>query len=349
LLSRLLSGGPKTQLLFVSVAALLLSIAIDHWLADWTQMRIPVMTYRRIGPAEGPQVFIAGSSDLQFALSWAEISKALGEGMENWGSAGTTPTEWEMSQAWAKNTNLMIIGLSIYNLNENALCDYKPKVVPITQTIHDLWQSGAGWQFSGRLLSQYPMAYLQALYPTAGRSEALLVAARRKFRLLTGRPLSGFDANFLVLRNQPVLDFGDSTERVSDWPRDKLLRRLDAVRATVGGAGSFDGPKRLALQRMLERARKKGRIIIVVLPVSDAYTRAFVTLGVVRGFEASLQQARKSAPDAEFMRLDEVPGLSSDDYFTDFVHLNTAGRQIAKVAFVSWLNQRHLGRSSSKR
>jgi hypothetical protein len=347
LLGRLRSRGSKTQLLLVSAAALILSIAIDQWLADWTQMRIPVMTYRRIGPTEGPQVFIAGSSDLQFALSWSEVSKTLGEGMENWGSAGTTPTEWEMSQAWAKNTNLMILGLSIYNLNENTLCDYKPKVVPITRTIHDLWQSEPGWQFSAQSLSQYPMAYIQELFPTAGRSEAFLVAARRKFRLLTGRPLSGFDTNFLVLRNQPILDFGDSTERVSDWPKDKLLRRLDAVRATTGNACSFDGPKKLALQRMLERAQQRGRIIIVVLPLSRAYRQAFVTPDVVRAFEASLQQARKSAPDAEFIRLDKVARLSSDDYFMDFVHLNTAGRQIATNAFVSWLNQRYLGQLSS--
>jgi hypothetical protein len=320
---------------------LILTVTIDHLIADWTQMRIPLMTYRRIGPTNGPQVFIAGSSDLQFALSWSEVSKALGEGMENWGSAGTTPTEWEISQRWASdNTNLMIIGLSIYDLNENTLCDYKPSVVPITQTIRDLWQSRSRWQFSARSLSQYPMAYLQMLFPTAGRSEAFLVAARRKLRLLTGRPLSGNDANFLVLRNQPVLDFGESNDKLSNWSADKLLRRLDSVRGSFGDAYSFEGPKKLALQRMLGRADKRGGIIVVVLPLSEAYMQALVTPGVAHRFEAALQEVRDSVPEAEFMRLDKVPGLTSNEYFIDFVHLNATGRRVATDDFVAWLKQR---------
>jgi hypothetical protein len=236
---------------------------------------------------------------------------------------------------------MMMIGLSIYNLNENALCDYKPKVVPITQTIHDLWQSGAGWQFSIRSLSQYPMAYLQILYPTAGRSEAFLVAARRKLRLLAGRPLSGNDANFLILRNQPVLDFGGSKERVSDWPEDKLLRRLDSVRSLIGNGYSFDGPKRLALQRMLQRAQKNGKIIALVLPLSDAYTHALTTPSVAASFEGVIKQLQQSTPGTEVFRLDQVPGMTSNEYFLDFVHLNSAGRQKATVAFLDWLERRN--------
>ncbi len=336
---RLLTITSKVQFAFVVCVTFALSVTIDHFIADWVQMRIPITTYRRIGPANGPQVFAAGSSELQFALSWDRISQTLGQGIENWGVPGSSPTEWEMSQRAETNTNLMIIGLDVCGLNEQLLCDIRANVVPISQTIHDLSHTHANWQFSKRLLSQYPLVYLRMLFPTAGRSNALLVGARRKLRDLIGLPLTRDDANFLVLRNQPILSFEGSTEKLSDWPPDKVLRRLALVRSEIGGTHSFDGPKKLALQRMLSRAQERGRVILVVLPVSEAYAQEFVTPEVARDFERALSDARSSVPEAESVRLDQVPGLNSDEHYIDFVHLNAAGRRIATEAFLTWLSQ----------
>ena len=338
--NRLISVGPRAQLIVVLCAAILIAAAVSHFAAAWLGLPKPAMVYRRIGPEDGPQVFCAGSSLLQFGLSWPEIAEKLGQGIENWGLGGSTPTEWEVSQSLAVNTNLMIIGVSLHDLNEHFLCDSHANVVPINQTIRDLWQSKAGWQFSRRVLSQYPLAYLRILFPTAGKSDAILVGLRRNLRALTGSSPSAEDkGNFLVLPSQPVLDFGASTEKMSDWPAGKALRRLDLLRSEIHGSHWFHGPKHLAFVRMLDRAQQRGRVIVVVVPVAPMYMHNFVTSEVLRRFEKALDEGQHAAPKALFVRLDKLPALNSDEYYSDFVHPNGVGRQIATTAFLKELRK----------
>jgi hypothetical protein len=143
----------KSRFLLVVCLALTIASVFDHLVASWIELpKPPDVTYRRIGPLAGPQVFCAGSSLLQFALSWPEVSEILHQGIESWGTAASTPSEWEVFQNLATNTNLMIIGVDVYDLNEYHLCDTRGNVVPIAQTISDLWQSSTDWQFSKRLL-----------------------------------------------------------------------------------------------------------------------------------------------------------------------------------------------------
>jgi len=336
----LISVGPKAQLIFVLCSAIFIAAAISHFAAAWLGLPRPVATYRRIGPENGPQVFCAGSSVVQFGLSWPEISETLGQGIESWGLGGSTPTEWEETQSLATNTNLMIIGVSLHDLNEHFLCDSHANVVPITQTIRDLWQSKADWQFSKRVLTQYPLAYLRILFPTTGKSDAVLVGLRRKLRELAGLSPSAEDkGNFLVLPSKPILDFGASTERLSDWPADKALRRLDLLRSEIHGLHWFHGPKHLAFLRMLDRAQQRGGVIVVVAPVAPMYVHKFVTPDVLRSFENALAEGQRAAPQALFVRLDQLPALNSDEYYSDFVHLNGAGRQIATAAFLEELRR----------
>jgi hypothetical protein len=40
-----------------------------------------------------------------------------------------------------------------------------------------------------------------------------------------------------------------------------------------------------------------------------------------------------------FVRLDQLPALNSDEYYSDFVHLNGPGRQIATDAFLKELRK----------
>jgi hypothetical protein len=91
---------------------------------------------------------------------------------------------------------------------------------------------------------------------------------------------------------------------------------------------------------MLTRARQQGRVLIVVLPVASSYTREFLTPEVIRDFESALSDAHQSAPEAVVVRLDRVPALSSSEYFSDFVHLNSAGRAIATEAFIPYVADR---------
>lgn len=331
----------KAQLLFVVCLALVIAIVFNYVAASW--IKLPghtAMQLRRIGPKTGPQVFCAGSSLLQFALSWPEVSETLNQGIENWGMAASTPSEWEVSQNLANNTNLMIIGVDVYDLNEYHLCEGRANVVPLAQTIRDLRQSGTDWQFSKRLLSQYPLSYLQKLFPSAGQSEAVLVGLRRQLpERLRSSSAAEERANSLVLPSEPVMNFGATDAKVSDWTPSRRLWRLAQMRSETGGKHAFNGVKKLAFERMLLRAQKQGSVIVMVLPVSPAYALEFLTPEVVHEFESTLDEAKRNDPQAQFVRLDKLPALNSDENFSDLVHLNGAGKRIATEAFLSWLRQ----------
>jgi hypothetical protein len=187
------------------------------------------------------------------------------------------------------------------------------------------------------VLSQYPLAWVRSIFPTAGRADAVLVGVRKKLRQLA-RLSPGADevANSLVLPTGAFLEFGDSTERLSDWPRDKVLRRFALLRNEIQGKHDFVGPKLLAFERMLRRARE-GKIIVVVLPLAPAYSKEFVTEDINRQFEKSLERIEAIAPKARVIRLDKEATLSSDEYYSDFVHLNAAGRRIATQSFLEAL------------
>jgi hypothetical protein len=336
----------KAQLLFVVCMALVIAIVFNYLTAFWIKLpRHTAMELRRIGPETGPQVFCAGSSLLQFAFSWPEVSDALNQGIENWGMAASTPSEWEASQNLANNTNLMIIGIDVYDLNEYHLCEGRANVVPLGQTISDLWQSSADWRFSKRLLSQYPLSYLQKVFPTAGQSEAVLVGLRRQLpQRFRSSSAAEERANSLVLPSEPVMNFGTIDAKVSDWTPSRTLWRIAQMRSENKGKHAFNGVKSLAFQRMLLRAQKRGSVIVVVLPVSPTYTREFLTPEVVHDFESALDKAKRIDPKAQFVRLDKLPALNSDDNFGDLVHLNGAGKRIATDAFLSWLREHGINR-----
>jgi len=325
----------------VLLSILIASIA-DHAVASWIRRDVKgtgengdIGTYRRIGPETGPQVFIAGSSLLQFGLEWSDISAELGLGIENWGVAGSSPEIWEQSQQVAINTALTIIGVSLYDLNEYHLSAGRAAIVPFSQTVRDLWASGADWQFARRVLNQYSLTYVRRIFPTVGDSDAVLVGLRAKVREKLALAGAAEDKETaLFLPSQPVLEFGESTAKVSDWPSARLMRRLALLSAENGGRHAFNGPKELALHRMLLRARNQGRVIVVVLPVTQAYLDQFGTPDVLRRFENSIAQAQELVPDAHIIRLDRVPGMTSHEYFSDLVHLNSAGRRLATAIFL---------------
>jgi hypothetical protein len=322
------------RLLALFGVALLVTSAVSHFTASWFGFGHRTATYRRVGPVEGPQIFCAGSSLLQFGLSWPEVAERFGQGVENWGVAGSSPVEWEMSQLAATNSNVMIIGFSYLDLNDAYLCDARANIVPLSTAIADLWHTHSDWAYARRILSQYPLAALRRIFPTAGRSDAVLVGLRRKLLALARRaPTLDDQANALVLPSKPVLDFGDSMERLSDWPPDKTLRRMVLLRNELRNQHTFSGPKQLALQRMMRLAASRGRVIVVILPVSPQYAREFLSPAVRASFEAALTRAQEAVPAARFVRLDRLPSLQADELYSDFVHLNGAGRRLANEAF----------------
>ncbi len=126
---------------------------------------------------------------------------------------------------------------------------------------------------------------------------------------------------------------------MNDWSQSKLAGKIAAMRGSFQGRRSFDGAKKVAFERMLQYAEQRGRTIVLVLPVSPAYKKAFLPPDTARKLEEALSSLRRAAPRAEWVRIDKLPHLSSPDEFCDLDHLNTAGKQIATNAFRSWLEQ----------
>lgn len=273
------------------------------------------------------------------AISWQRVSDTVATTIENWFVAGSSPSEWEVLQHQAPDVHLTFIAVSAYDLNEDFSCDYRADVVPFRQTVNDLRQSHSDWQFSKRILSQYPLKYVRILFPTVGRSDGVMVGLRGGFAKLLS-PWIRIEAE-----PGPAIGAGnkggtedDEKERLTEWTQARTLRRIVLMRSACRGKQRFDGPKKLALLRMLEQAHRQGQVVVIVLPVSVIYTREFLSPQVTAQFEATLSAAQRAVPAARWFRLDQVAELKSDDKFWDLVHLNVFGQQIATKAFLDQLD-----------
>ncbi len=328
----------RSQLIIIICAVVSLTAIVSHCIIAFLGIGTTHGSHWVAGPGKHePSVFMAGSSLAAEGLSWRRIGDVLNLRIEGWGVAGSSPSEWEQFQDRATHANLTVLVISPYDLNEYFLCDFRGEVVPLTQTITDLWQSRKDWPFCKRLLSLHMVTYLRGLFPTLGRSDGVMAGVREKLTRIAGA-VSPIDSEA-----RPKLPFNQAAsaqeefikERVSDWSEGKVLRRLTAMRGVFQGKHTFDGPKRLAFARMLRKALRQGRAIVVVLPVSPLYSREFLTSEAKREFENSLAGLQHSAPQSHWIRLDQIDELNSNDYFWDLVHMNLYGQQIATKAFLA--------------
>jgi hypothetical protein len=324
----------------VFLASLVLASGADHLLGSWLEFSPPprgyIGAYRRVGPEAGPQVFCAGSSLTVAALYWSEVSQTLGQGIETWSVAGSSPDIWEEWQLQGPRSTTTIIGISVYDLNEMHVAPDRANIVPLSRTISDLWSSHADSGLSHRLLTQYAFRYVKLFFPTAGNSDRVLVAVRAKVADLLGRQVSLAEHEGAVVEpSPPALAAGESTASVSDWSSGRLHRRIAVLRDENRGRHEFfNGPKHMAFQRMLLRARQRGRVIVVVLPVTREYSEAFLDDSSVAAFESEIHEATVIVPEATVVRLDRVPGISNPSYFLDLAHMNSLGRRVATEAFL---------------
>jgi hypothetical protein len=336
-------GRHLAGIVFLSLA--LCSVA-NHCLAYWlglprnTSWTRAEAVYRRIGPQNGQQVFCAGSSLLVSGLSWPEVSESFGQGIENWTAAGSSPEIWEVLQQQPRNSNTTIVGVSAYDLNEMRLAPERARFVPLTQSVRDLWASRTRPELRHRILSQYGIMYIRNLYPTAGDADKVLVGLRSKAADLLGQQASLQQHEGVVIEKDGVLGVEDAMTSLRDWSSARVLRRLEALRAENHGSHEFfDGPKSRALRRVLLRAQQQGRVIVVVLPVSQYYADAFLDQASIAAFEEVLRDDMAVAPDASLVRLDRVPGISENEYFLDLVHLNSSGRRMVTPVFLKEENE----------
>ncbi|MDF0643875.1 MAG: hypothetical protein P0111_07570 [Nitrospira sp.] len=327
------------QLAIILVTVIALTAVVSHGITAWLRIETTPSGYWVLGQGEGrTSVFVAGSSLAGDGLSWGRIADELNLTVGGWGIAGSSPGEWEHFQDSVTGAKLIIIVVSPYDLNEYFLSDFRAEVVPFGQTLKDLRESNSEWSFWKRVLSMYPQNYLRTLFPSVGRSFGVIGGVREKFER--------YAKSFVPLESEagPTLSFNETAStpefkraKISNWSPSMMARRLVGMRSASQGMQGFNGPKRLAFSRMLRQAQEQSSGVVVMLPVSPAYVKEFMTLEVTREFEQALVDAQHSFPNVQWIRLDQLNKLNSNEYFWDLVHMNPFGQQIATEEFLRQL------------
>ena len=124
-------------------------------------------------------------------------------------------------------------------------------------------------------------------------------------------------------------DYVQRPEKLSEWDPGRVGRNLSQLASAGIAHGRFDGPKSLALARILEKASHQEPTVVLVLPVSPPYRRTFADETSVNQFEAALERMKTSDANLLVIRLDRELALQSAEVFWDLVHLNDDGRRVA--------------------
>lgn len=292
---------------------------------------------QRYGPRDQTALTILHGSSLAYSgVNWEQIAALTGGAIESWATAGSSPAEWEVLSRRSPAATSAFVVVSAYDLNEYWLCDFRADIVPLTQTAQDLWRSGADWQFSKRILSQYAVMLVRKLFPTVGRSDGVMAGIRDAAQeAIYGRSKmeSTDDPKFGPANMSEVND------RLTDWSPARLQRRLVLMRMKCQGKHAFNGLKKMALIRLLQRASQNGQVVVLVVPVSPIYQKEFLTPTIAREFEETVAEIQSCCAQTRLIRLDHVTALDDNNLFGDLVHLNTNGQRIATAALVDQMQK----------
>lgn len=331
------------QLVLILSVAAVIAAAGSHGVAAWLKVKTTAAEPFILGSSTGkPPIFMAASSVGGYGILWGDVAARFDTQIKTWGIAGGTPIEFEQFQKKVPEAQTTFIVISTHDLDEALPCDFRAAIVPIGETVTTLWEEHADWKHSQFVLSQYPMTWLRIPFPTLGRSRGLMGAALIKVKDFAKESPAASQGPA-----GPTIKFGKRAandeyvqQRLSDWPHSTVIGKLVALRVDFQGEHTFDGPKKRALERMLQYAgQRRGRAIIIVLPLSSAYTKEFISPELVQQFERVLAEVQRSAPQAELLRLDQVPGLAADENYCDLVHMNVFGQKIATEALLARLQQ----------
>jgi hypothetical protein len=326
----------KEFVLIVCVVVAVCSVA-SHMAIGWLRIRAEWGNHREFASPEFTATALLHSSSPGYdAIDWQQVATQLGENVEGWGTPGSSPSEWEIMHARSAASSRVFIAVSAYDLNESFLCDFRANIVPLNQTIRDLREASAPWPFSKRVLSQYVVTSVRRLFPTVGRSDGVMVGVRANLQRIAGRTIDAGEAP------QFARTGGPTEERLSDWDEARLQRKLLLLRAATGDH-FYGGPKKLALVRLLTRAENEGPVVLVVLPNSPAYGEALMPPAARRAFEAELAELHHRFPRVSIVRVDQHSVLEQNAYFSDLVHMNKFGQQMATRHFLSRLQDGSTG------
>ncbi len=279
-------------------------------------------------------IIVAGSSLIYYAFDWEAVARAASRRVRMLTAPAASPCELDALQVRAPVSDLTIIGVGESDMDEDKLSDFLADLVPVTQMWRDLRASRAPEALVQRTIGKYPLYYARMLFPSAGRSMALLVGIREALHKLVHRHQAAASAEPL-----PTFDTKGlwPTNRVSDWNIGRALRNIEVERQLTTGHHWFHGPKRLALERMLQRSLSHGTVMVIIMPNSPLYGQEVINPGVMRDFEKSLDELIQRFPQAKWFRMDQVARLKSNDYFWDLDHFNADARPIATAELLKQL------------
>lgn len=319
----------RTQLAVILLAVIVLASLLSHGVARFLHLRQnPVERARIESGTAGAPVLVTGSSLTFFGVTWREIARGIQRPLVTRSVGGASPCELESLALEVTDATRTIIGVSIFDLNENNLSDSRPQFVPLSRTLGDIRRSPVDWPYKKRVLWSYPLPWVQRIFPVAGRSAEIMVGVREVGRSLLHRGGSAPAAaeEKLTFKTDEA---AVRPEKLSDWDAGRVKRNLAQLRATGLAAGRFDGPKALALERILTAPHRPEAPVVLVIPVSPPYREAFANPAAVASFETALQRLRERVPTAVIVRLDHDPALQPAEVYWDLVHLNDDGRKLA--------------------
>ncbi|MFO1313546.1 MAG: hypothetical protein U1F41_15940 [Burkholderiales bacterium] len=283
----------------------------------------------------GTVALLHGSSIAYDGIDWSRVASALGGRIESWATAGSSPSEWEYFDRSIAGATETIIVVSAYDLNEHWLSDYRAAIVPFGDAMRDMRLCGFDKDLCKRILSQYPQELVRVLFPSAGRSDGVLVGLRAKLVPLLTRQSDDDSARAPAAVPGP----SDNVEKLSEWPVARLQRRLALLEQAITRRHAFDGPKRRSLERLIRSARARGTVTIVVMPVSGVYRQSFLTPQLMAALDNEVDNLASRDSGVSAIRLDRLQALDDDALFADFVHLNKFGQAIATSALLERIAQ----------
>ena len=321
----------KREFVVIFCAVLVICSVASHVAISWLKIRAEWGNHRVFASPEFKSTALLHSSSPGYdAIDWAQVSKLFGENIEGWGTPGSSPSEWEVMHSRSAQPSRVFIAFSAYDLNEYFLCDFRADIVPLHQTIRDLQVARADWPFSKRIVTQYAVMSVRQLFPTVGRSDGVMVGVRGNLQRIAGRNIDAGEAP------QFARTGGPTDEKLSDWDEARLQRKILQLRSATGDH-FFSGPKKLALSRLVERSSRQGPVVLVVLPNSPAYRDALMSPAAMQAFDEEVSDLQRVFPQVTVERLDRYPTLESNEYFSDLVHMNKSGQQIATQKFLDRL------------
>ena len=325
----------KQQFFAIIATVLVLSSALSHLGVRVLKIRTDGIDRGNIPAGSGAPVLVMGSSLTFFGVSFRQIAKAMQRPLVTRGVGGCSPCELETLAREVPEATRLIIGVSIFDLNENNLGDSRPILVPFGQTLSDLRASHTDWTAAKRVLWSYPLPWIQRAFPLAGRSGTVLVNLRDQARSLLKRPAAVQPEAKLSFKTDE--DSGHP-EKLSEWDGGRVGRNLSQLAASGLAHGRFAGPKSLALARILKNAAGREPTVVLVFPVSPPYRKTFGDEAVAEAFERAIERMGAADPHLQIVRLDREPALQPAEVFWDLVHLNDDGRRIATRRLIEQLS-----------